>query len=169
VGSTNSALADLIEEKREEVVRRFATRAKAGDAAQSLPDEQVIDSLRSFIDELVADVRSAVMIAAVPKARQSDAATSHGEQRFGIGYDVGALVREYGLIRELLWDVVVDSGRDFSHVELRTLFARLFDAAGDATVKYSAIREEELRRQQTLRSSLTSCVIHSGPHRWHLR
>jgi signal transduction histidine kinase len=148
VHSTRAPLADLIQEKREELAQRFAARAKAGGAAESLPAEEVIDSLRLFIDELADEVRRSVVVADVPVPRRSTAATSHGEQRFGIGYDIGAVVREYGVIRELLWDVVVESGEQFTHGELRTLFGRLFDAAGDATVKYSAVRDQELRRRQ---------------------
>lgn len=148
VGPSRSALADLIQEKREHIAQQFASRAKASGAAESLPAEDVIDSFRAFIDELADDVRRAVEIADIPASRRSVAATTHGEQRFGIGYDIGALVREYGVIRELLWDVVSESGRQYSHVELRTLFGRLFDAASDATVKYSAVRDKEERRRQ---------------------
>ena len=144
-----SRLAALLDARREEIVARFVAHARAAGASESLPAETIIDSLREYLAELATVLRQEYAGRGGSAAR-SEFATRHGEQRFGLGYDVGALVREYGSLRELLWDVIIESveaGADVPIDEMRLLFRHLLNGLGDASVKYAALRETELRRR----------------------
>ncbi len=99
-----SQLADLIERYTEEISQRFAVRSKETFVAQSLDDEQVIDSLRDFLDEIVRGLRAEETQSA-PQGNppRSEGASKHGKQRFELGFDFAVVVREYGSIRDILF------------------------------------------------------------------
>src|SRR5690606_1990246 len=79
--------------------------------------------------------------------KNEEIAAIHGQQRFQLGYDVGALVREYGSLRELLWDVIIESGVSVSLEELRRVFTHVTANIADAAVEYGAARDAEMRRR----------------------
>jgi signal transduction histidine kinase len=143
-------LSAVIAEQKQELLARFVGAAKACGAAESLPDEQIINSLALFVDELVVAL-SADAVAQGQKPEQStersQSALGHGQQRFALGYEVGALVREYGVLRELLFDVVEESRTPVSVREMRLLAKFFIGAIGDAAGQYAAARDEELRKR----------------------
>ena len=139
-GNALPVLSELIAQRRENIVARFVAHTKARGAAESLPDEQVSNSLAEFLDELVEAVKG-------EHPGRSPSATSHGEQRFNLGYEIGAVVREYGVLRDLLFDVIEESGVDVPVAELRRLAHFFINAIGDSASRYGAARDEELRRR----------------------
>lgn len=134
--------ADVIEERCDEIVRRFVAADRLDGAATSLSDEAVADSLRDFLGELAAALRSSH----APLAR-SASATDHGAQRFNLGWDVGTVVREYALLRDLLFDLAEESGCVVTALEMRVLATFLIHAIADAATTYAAVRDEQLREQ----------------------
>lgn len=136
----------VIAERKQELLARFVTETKARGAAESLPDEQIVNSLGLFLDDLVA-VLSSDPVARWQSSERSGSARGHGEQRFALGYEVGALVREYGVLRELLFDVVEESGTPVSVGEMRLLAKFFIGSIGDAAGQYAAARDEELRKR----------------------
>jgi hypothetical protein len=93
-------LAALIIEARDEIAQRFADRLFAGGAAEGLSCEDVIDSLREFLAALaaamVADLTDGK--APSPAPPPGHVARVHGVQRLKLGYEVGAVIREYGTV-----------------------------------------------------------------------
>jgi hypothetical protein len=74
-------------------------------------------------------------------------AKGHGKQRFAMGYDIAAMVREYGTLRDVLFQVMDERGLTPTVRELRVLSKYLHSAIADATSQHALEREAELQRQ----------------------
>jgi signal transduction histidine kinase len=146
VGKPSSPIADLLEARCDEIAQRFVERAQGAGASTSLSRDDIIDSLREYLLTLARRLRSD-QSAAREELVKNDIAGVHGQQRFHLGYDVGALVREYGALRELLWDVIMESGVEVRLPELRRLFMHVTHNIADAAVQYGAARDAEMRRR----------------------
>jgi signal transduction histidine kinase len=146
-----SALTDLIARKREAIAQRFAEQLYQTSAASSLPREHVIDSLRDFLDELATALRRAEE--PWPEwdtgTYMSPAAGSHGKQRFELGYDVGALIREYGIVQDVLFRLIEQAGLSISLCEMQILSKFMVGAITASATRYAHEREEEMRRQSS--------------------
>lgn len=161
-------LAEVIERRRDDIVSRFVERAHAAGASEALDRETIIDSLREYLTELAS--RVACEHAGEASATVSALAIAHAAQRFDHGYDVGAIVREYAALRELLSDVIEEEG-DITFHEVRLLFKYLLESVSDSVVKYAALRDDELRRRTAehiaflaheLRNPLSSATMAAG-------
>jgi len=137
-------LSDLIALRRDEIIERFISRAREHGAAEALPTDQVVNSLGEFIDELTLGLN-----VERPKrpGMTSPSGRSHGRQRFSIGYELGAVIREYRVLREVLFDVIEESGITVSLRDLRTFGNVFIDAITDAASQYGAERDAELRKR----------------------
>ena len=133
---------DMIEQRRDELVRRFVAADRLDGAATSLSDEVVADSLREFLDELVIALRHSHL-----PVRRSTSATEHGTQRFNLGYDVGSVVREYAIVRDLIFDLADESAVAPTRTELRVLDRFLIHGIADSASTYAAVRDHQLREQ----------------------
>jgi signal transduction histidine kinase len=74
-------------------------------------------------------------------------AKGHGKQRFHMGYDIAAMVREYGTLRDVLFQAMDERGLTPTLRELRVLSKYLHSAIADAASQYALEREEELQKQ----------------------
>lgn len=167
--ASDSILATLIVDNRERIVDRFVERARAVGASKMLPEEEIIDSLREYLQELADRVREEWTSQRGPVGPQT-VATSHGEQRFTHGYDLPALVREYGALEDLLSDVIEERG-GVPFAEIRLLYKHLLLGIADSAGKYAALRDAELRRQtqehiaflaHEVRNPLSSATMAAG-------
>jgi signal transduction histidine kinase len=142
-----STLAQLLERNRENLAQRFADRASTEVASRALDREQLIDSLRDFIDEIARAVGGEGGSGDGTAVRQSAAATDHGKQRLGIGYDISGLIREYDSLQDEILGLVETSGYQPSIQEMRVLTRQLVGGIVDAASRYATEKDEELRRQ----------------------
>ena len=147
-----SQVADLLEAHCDDIARRFVEEARTAGASRALPPEDIIDSLREYLVELAQCVRrdaceDSRSAADSPASGQSAIAASHGEQRFHLGYDLPAVVREYVALRELLSDVIAEHAVSATPAELRSLFGHLARGIADAAVQYGALRDAEMRNR----------------------
>jgi signal transduction histidine kinase len=140
-------LADFIEARREEITQEWVEQLFATDVPPSLEREDVINNLRDYLNELVRGLREDLGLhqhthTAVP----STFAKGHGRQRFGLGYDIGSLAREYGLLRDVVFQLLEEHGVTPSLRELRVFSKYLINAIADAVSQYALERDEELRQ-----------------------
>jgi len=143
-----ASLADVLEERSDEIVQRFADRLYESIASTSLDREDVIDSLNQFLHEVVRGIRAdreAGRIGAV--TADSTTARAHGDQRFRLGFDMGAVVREYGALRDVIFLTLDESGATFTVDELRSLSWYLVGGIASAATKYAQERDVQLRKQ----------------------
>ncbi|HEY8927400.1 MAG TPA: HAMP domain-containing sensor histidine kinase [Polyangia bacterium] len=143
-----AALADVLQARRDEIVERFADRLYQLIASSALRREDVIDSLGDFLDEVIAGIRVDQQRGQLGVATtDSPTARAHGRQRFELGFDIGAMVREYGALRDVLFLVMEESGAVFTVAEVRSLSWYLVGGIANAASKYAQERDAELRRQ----------------------
>jgi hypothetical protein len=143
-----SQLAEFLEARREAITQRWADMLFATGVPPSVDREAVIDNLRDFIDELTAALRREQGFHQHTQTAEASAiAKGHGKQRFGMGYDIGAVIREYGTLRDLLFEMMDESGLAPSVRELRVLSKYLISAIADAATQYGLERAEAMKRQ----------------------
>lgn len=143
-----SRLARILHVQRESIVQRFADRIFETTDLPPLQREDVINSLRAFLSELVAALADEqpsdpLELPADPIA----SAIEHGGQRFSLGYDIGTVVREYGALRDILFLVMEESGETFTFREMRTVSKFFIGGIADAAEKYCKERDEEIGEQ----------------------
>lgn len=134
-------VTEVLELRRPEIIARFVARAREVGAASSLADEEIVDQLREYLDELAARAGAEPLPAGSPTA-----AAIHGEHRFLHGYDLVALIREYGALGEVLWEVLVDEER-VPLDQVRGILAMLHEAIAESSARYVKLRDAELRQQ----------------------
>jgi len=143
-----SQLADFIEAEREHISQRWADQLFATTAPASLDREDVIDSLREFLDEIATGLRREAGLHQHSHATLPSAiAKGHGKQRFGMGYEIAAMIREYGTLRDVLFQVIEEGGLSPNVREMRVLSKYITSAIADAATQHALERDEEIRKQ----------------------
>ncbi len=143
-----SRLADVIEGRKNEIVLRWRNDLNASIPAEALPNAQIIDSLPKFLDELTSALRSQEHIQTANDPQPKSAtAVEHGTQRFQMGFDVAAVVREYAILRDVLFAVAEENAIAIVMDEHRTLSRVLLSAVADAVGQYAIERDQAMRVQ----------------------
>ena len=142
-----SKLAELIEASKERIVASFIDRARATVASGSMPPNLLRDSLDDFLLDLVARLREESAGAEEAPVHRSVAASEHGRQRFTLGYDLGGLIREYAILRDVIYEVIEQDRNALSIHDFRSLSKVLVGAIGDAATEYGIAKEAEVTRQ----------------------
>lgn len=134
-----SALADFLQTRRDSIVGLFTARVETMLTAH-LTQSELVDHLPDLLDEVSRSVREGGW----PTHRlfvKSPTAAAHGRQRLRLGFDLDALVREYGLLRDCIFqrleqDKVAPSLRD-----LRILSDCMSGALADSVNEYTRRRQ----------------------------
>src|SRR4051794_3469523 len=119
-----SSLTSFLRSRKEAILQGWLASVCAGEvpSAQSLPDPQ----LRDHVPELLERIFGA--IAGQPTPTVEIEAEEHGHQRWGTGYDIGEVVRELLLLRDVLLATVEEyAGGDsgLTREEERTVRRRI--------------------------------------------
>jgi signal transduction histidine kinase len=140
-------LASLLTERKAQLIEAWRRRVADVFAPAAAPDPEIVDSLPDFIEELAAWLREGPGAASELLPR-SDVARVHGEQRFHAGFDLRSVIREYGVLRECILDLLDDAGEHgISTAEDRVLSRAINMAIADAAEQYSRQRDLALERQ----------------------
>jgi signal transduction histidine kinase len=166
----SSTLHDLLAQRRDEVLGMFVSRVM-GDEIAAAPTgtrrSELVDHLPAFLDELIdalvatggepADGTRAP--SELPLAGRIKAG-EHGVTRLRQGFDIEALVREYGILRECILSIierekVAVSARDFS------LLSKCLDAGAlEAVKQYVSHKQDSLERAAAAREEVLAVVSH---------
>lgn len=134
-----------LREKRDELVRRWlrGVRERLG---EHLPHKDLIDHLPSVLDELEAALRTPAGPGA-GGAQPGVAATAagHGAQRASLGIDVSDVVREYGVLRDIVLDLLEESGLLPTIGEVRVLTAAITSSVAESVREYASQRDALFR------------------------
>ena len=164
---TIMSLHALISERRQELLDRWAKSAQAS-TATPLTTVELLDRMPLFLTELIAALNPTV--APLPVGTSANA-EEHGAQRLRLGFDIGEVIREYGLLHEAILDMSKAAALAISNEEAHALALCINKGTRDAVVEYQFERETELQRQASehlafiaheLRNPLASAVIASG-------
>ncbi|WP_395849350.1 PAS domain-containing protein [Cystobacter fuscus] len=153
--SPPASLADVLESRQDDIIHHWVEQLHEELAptsrAQGVLEEHVGDYLR----ELATVLHRAGQEGAAAVPEESTVARAHGRQRLGLGFDLTALVREYGVLQECILDVVEQTGTRVTLAELRTLASFIVHGIADAAGEYARQRDaarrlDELRLQALL-------------------
>jgi hypothetical protein len=103
-------LPEVIEQRRTQIVERWLERAYRDIAPRAVPRSDVLNELSDVITALVRSLRRDVIDDQPGSAPPLGVAQSHGRQRFHAGHDIAAVVREHLVLREVIFEVVAESG-----------------------------------------------------------
>src|SRR4029453_14177438 len=87
--------------------------------------------------------------AAVPLPPKTANAEEHGEQRFGLGFDVAEVVREYGMLHECILQIAGEAELAISPREHEVIVKWLNAGTPDGGGGYVTQRDLELQRQSS--------------------
>lgn len=141
-------LDEILLARRDDLVERWQQRVSGSVSAQTLPTPEIINSLPVFLEQLIDALhraRSAPQDA--PVLDHSEIAAHHGSQRFRAGFSIQAVVREYGILRECIFDLLQETEASVSLQEVRVMSHALSIGVTDAVSRFSQERDEQLERQ----------------------
>ena len=143
------SLAGFVEGHSAKLVETWIQRVRAHLA----PDDTTGPELRDHIPLVLAELVDALRAGASPSATK--AAMAHGRQREELGFDVDALVREYGMLRQVMLDAAAEAGIAVTVQELRVLTDFLTMAMAEGVAAYArhqrrAERDAAEQREQLL-------------------
>jgi signal transduction histidine kinase len=143
-----TGLADLIEYRRDEIARRLTDRLYRTTVPESVNRSDVVDSLGEFLVDLAARIRDSCRPAgATTPPPPNITAAEHAKQRFGMGYDIGAVVREYAALRDVIWEMAEEIGIPMRAQELSAFSRHLISGIADAASRYAHERDARLRQE----------------------
>jgi signal transduction histidine kinase len=141
-------LASLLRRERAVVLERWQQRvAQFGDGLISRIE--LLDHMPLFVDGLIALLEQPPLVADDPEAAAHEAAPLHGAQRLAVGFDVDEVVREYGILGDVLLELLPTADTSVGSEDVRRLFAAVNAGAAEAVREYIRRRDEELQREQS--------------------
>lgn len=136
----NHPLHEIVNARRGEIVHRFVRALQADQLApvDALPSE-LIEGVNPFLSELV---RALAEDDGASASNPSVLARDHGERRWQAGFDLEAVVREYGVLRRCIDDTL---GEEESSVTPRenAILRESFNAAIAGAVKEFTSQERK--------------------------
>jgi hypothetical protein len=103
--------SQLLRERRDRVVARFVSEIRRKDLPpEGLTGAHLVDHIPEFLDEIAAELARRERGPASIDAGTSEHARQHGEQRWGLGYDIQALIREYDVLRRCILHEAKEAG-----------------------------------------------------------
>ncbi len=130
-----ATLADVLEQRREEVLQRWTYRRCEGLPPGARTRSELRDFLPEYLQQLAAMLRQ--------DSREEEERS--GPRRLPTGFDLETLVREYGVLRECILDLVEESGVQVTLREVRALTAHITTRIAEAVSEYVRQRDEATR------------------------
>ncbi len=147
-GPKRTRLHDLLKHQREEILKRFVLRVReAPFEADKLPRPVLLDGLPGFLDQVVsALVRQEDPGAELGVTSTSAAAAEHGLQRLEIGFDIVELVREYGVLRDVVLELLIEAGAVIDLAEYKAWSRHISAGAAQAVTQFVAAEDQQRDR-----------------------
>ena len=147
-----SRLAQVLEQRGEEIIQRWIDRVRDRVAPGGESRVELQNSMPLFLRQLIATLRGeSHQDQSSPAEGHNPVGREHGAQRYRLGFELGAIVREYGLLRDLLLELLTQERLQVSLDEVRLLTNFVGTAIAEAVEEHA--RRQEHARQQELRRS----------------
>jgi len=160
-------LADLLEARQADVLRRWTEEVRRQLAPGPLSRVELEDHIPEFLREVVAALRELESLGHVvpPQGNTVSLGKEHGKQRYREGFELDAVVREYGLLRDQLLSLVEEAGLALLIPAWRLIADRLETAVAEAVRQYGKERDQERAAHQEFQQRLLGIVGHDirGP------
>jgi signal transduction histidine kinase/ActR/RegA family two-component response regulator len=138
-------LAQVLTERRDQITARFVIEVRRTDLPPAdLSPANLTDHIPAFLDEVLVELQSQRQARTTFDAiDESATARRHGGQRWRLGYDLEALIREYGILRHCILEEATQAGAEVSVGEVDLLAKCLNVGATEAAAAYVRKRDEE--------------------------
>src|SRR5687767_1340276 len=133
-----TALHEVISTRREAIMKRWTAGVSAVLGVSAVPPMELRDHLPLFLDQMATALRRNAEMT-------SDAAEEHGEQRLRLGFSVGSVVREYGVLRQCILSEAEAAAVEPGPWEHRILNDLIISGIADAVTEYARQRDAELQ------------------------
>ncbi|WP_163997728.1 PAS domain-containing protein [Pyxidicoccus caerfyrddinensis] len=140
-------LPDLLEARRQDILRRWEARVGELLGEGAPPRAAWVRAPTGLVDAVVDLLRGAHVSIDLERARAFGGRL--GRERYLAGVDVGTLVREYGLLRDAILEVLEEAGWMPELAGLRLLNQALDVGLADAMVQYGREQERGLRATES--------------------
>lgn len=142
-----SALAALLRAEREALLARWRGLVRQLPGAARLDVPALNDHVPDLVEELACELEAACDPARLPPPL-TDNPEVHGRQRFEVGFDVGEVVAEYGLLRVCVQDIAEARGLAFCGEAARVAGRVIDRAVARAVETYVSHQADEQRRRR---------------------
>jgi PAS domain S-box-containing protein len=150
------ALPDVLESRREDILRRWEVRVSEALGEGLLPRAERLDSLPQLVDALVAGLRGTERASSPQGARALGG--KHGRERYQAGVGLAAMVHEYSMLRDTILEVLEEEGWVPELAALRALNRALDAGLADAVAQHSG---EYTRVVRATEARLLSILDHA--------
>ena len=104
--------------------------------------------LRDDVPRIVEEVAQALAIGMQAYCENSPATRAHALERVGLsGYSLGQVIQEYAILRGVVLDLMCEAGPVTGEI-LRVVNASLDQSVQEASVRFAALKEQELRASE---------------------
>ncbi len=141
-----SAFSQLLRERRDQIVACFVRMVQQGHLSPpSVTRSLLVDHIPVFLDEIVAELSYRDEISFSRDTFDTSAtARRHGEQRWHLGYDLEALIREYGILRHCIIETAKQNSVAITLDEFDVLAKCLSVGVAEAATEYIKYRDQQL-------------------------
>jgi signal transduction histidine kinase len=133
--------------RRDQVVERWKAQVRGTLAPDALASFELVDHIPEFVDEIIASLRHADGSPGGTAADEPSTAAGHGTQRLRLGFSLDSVVREYGVLRDVIVATVREHDAQPTFRELQVLFDCIVSGIAVAVSSYTLQRDAELVRQ----------------------
>lgn len=142
--------ARALREHRDRIVSHFVVEVAHRDLPPpGISRSVLVDHIPKFLDEIAAELSRLDNVRITQDAVDtSETARRHGGQRWTLGYDLEALIREYGILRHCILDTMKEAGVEVSIDDFDVLAKCLSVGVAGAATEYVRYRDAELNAQK---------------------
>lgn len=142
-----SALANFIDTNSDRLLEEWTTRLAPLVPVSS--ESELLDHVPFLLHELITALRTSALPEYSPNAKE------HGRQRYRLGFVIETVVREYGLLRDVIFDAVERADVPLTLKEVRILTGFLTEVVADGVTEHQRQQTHE-REQATRRTAALS-------------
>jgi signal transduction histidine kinase len=150
---TSSRLVDFLRLERARLLERWQQRVSEMLGTDDVSRIELLDHMPAFLDEIIAILDEYVHEAPPVTWSATRNAPAHGLQRLRVGFDVDEVVREYGILTDVVLHALTKATVPFDTAELRVLLHRINVGAAEAVRAYIERRDDEAQRQESTHRS----------------
>jgi signal transduction histidine kinase len=135
---------EMLLRQRQQLLDQWSRQVEADLPSRALDRAELVDHMPLFLDEMTAELCPEPSTLPAP-GRGS--AASHGEQRLRLGFNVGEVVHEYGVLHTTILRVAEELGVCVTVADHTAIVGCINGGMQIALSEYVAQRDRELQRQ----------------------
>lgn len=138
-------LHEVLTQHRQQLLEEWTRCVERDLRSVALDRAELVNHIPSFLDELATDLRagSPALLGSCGSAAQ------HGRQRLRLGFNVGEVVREYGLLHTTILTLADALGAEITKRENIAIVDHISAGTAAAISEYVAQRDAELQRHSS--------------------